>query len=55
MPDLIGFSYADRDARKKWAQGFAGGSIIGQLGSLGGVGAQMAGGLARSAFSRLGG
>jgi tRNA A37 threonylcarbamoyladenosine dehydratase len=45
------FSYADRDAKKRWATGMATQGMLG--GALGGVGSSIVGGLARGAVGKL--
>ncbi|KAH7104613.1 Golgi apparatus membrane protein TVP23 [Auriculariales sp. MPI-PUGE-AT-0066] len=49
MTNVIGFTYADRDAKSKWANGLAGGA----LGLPFGIGGQLIGGAVRSGFGRV--
>lgn len=53
--NALGFTYADRDARRRWATNAASGfaSGIPGLGGLGGLGGQLLGGAVRSGFTRM--
>jgi len=48
--NVIGFTYADRDAKRKWATGIAASGVLGQLG---GVGGSLVSGLLRSGISKV--
>jgi len=48
MTNVIGFTYADRDAKQKWANGVVGGSW-----SLGGIGGQMLTGAVKKSVGRV--
>jgi len=50
MTNVIGFTYADRDAKQKWANGVAGGSWA--LG-LGGIGGQILTGAVKKSVGRV--
>jgi len=48
MTNVIGFTYADRDAKQKWANGVVGGGW-----SLGGIGGQMLTGAVKKSVGRV--
>ncbi|BEI86109.1 hypothetical protein CcaverHIS002_0603960 [Cutaneotrichosporon cavernicola] len=50
LSNVVGFSYADRDAQKRWASAAAGSNIFGGMGGLGG---QLVGGLVRGSVGRF--
>ncbi|GAA5987660.1 hypothetical protein JCM11641_001184 [Rhodosporidiobolus odoratus] len=50
VTNTVGYTYADRDAKRRWAQGQG---ISSMLGSVGGVGGSIVSGLATSAYSRF--
>lgn len=51
---LIPLADADRDAKQRWSNSVSNaGSILGGLGSMGGFGAQMAGGALRQGLGRM--
>lgn len=50
LTNTIGYTYADRDAKKRWATGIAAGGMLGQIGGLGGSVVQ---GLATSAMGKV--
>lgn len=50
VTNTVGYTYADRDAKRKWATGMA---AQGMLGQVGGFGGSLVSGLASSAFSRF--
>ncbi|KAK4706139.1 hypothetical protein P7C70_g78, partial [Phenoliferia sp. Uapishka_3] len=50
VTNTVGYTYADRDAKRRWATGMAAG---GMLGSLGGVGGSLIGSMAQGAFSKM--
>ena len=49
LTNVVGFTYADRDSKRKWASGMAASSMFG---SIGGVGGSIVSGLGKS-FSRM--
>ncbi|KAL7413397.1 hypothetical protein BDY24DRAFT_389936 [Mrakia frigida] len=54
LSNVLGFTYADRDAKQRWSNSVSNaGSILGGLGSMGGFGAQMAGGALRQGLGRM--
>lgn len=50
LSNVVGFSYADRDAQKRWANAAAGSNIFG---GMGGIGGQLVGGLVRNSVGRF--
>ncbi|KAK1925607.1 hypothetical protein DB88DRAFT_484484 [Papiliotrema laurentii] len=52
LSNLLGFTYADRDAQKRWANSaFSSGNILGF--GLGGIGGQLVGGMVRNSLGRV--
>lgn len=51
LSNVLGFTYADRDAKQRWASSAMGGSF--GLGSLGGLGGQLVGGAMRNGLGRV--
>ncbi|KAL8284205.1 hypothetical protein RQP46_004954 [Phenoliferia psychrophenolica] len=47
ITNTVGYTYADRDAKRRWATGMAAGGLLGNMGG------GLAGSLAQSAFSRF--
>ncbi|KAI5476376.1 protein of DUF846 family [Pseudohyphozyma bogoriensis] len=50
VTNTVGYTYADRDAKRKWATGMA---AQGMLGNLGGIGGSLVGSLASGAMGKL--
>ncbi|GAA5888813.1 hypothetical protein JCM6882_002862 [Rhodosporidiobolus microsporus] len=50
LTNSVGYTYADRDAKRRWATGMAAGGMLGQMGGLGG---SLVSGIASSAYSRF--
>lgn len=50
VTNTIGYTYADRDAKKRWATGIAASGMLGQIGGLGG---SVVSGLAQSAMGKV--
>lgn len=50
ITNVIGFTYADRDSKRKWASGIAANSMFG---SIGGIGGSIVSGLGKSDQSTL--
>ncbi|GAA5827232.1 hypothetical protein JCM11251_001182 [Rhodosporidiobolus azoricus] len=50
LTNTVGYTYADRDAKRRWATGMAAGGMLGQMGGLGG---SLVSGIASSAYSRF--
>ncbi|KZW02573.1 DUF846-domain-containing protein [Exidia glandulosa HHB12029] len=48
LTNVVGFTYADRDAKQKWASGMAGGAW-----GIGGLGSQLIGGVVKNGVSRV--
>lgn len=48
VTNVVGFTYADRDSKRKWASGMAASSMFG---SIGGVGGSIVSGLGESSSS----
>ncbi|WWC66169.1 uncharacterized protein I206_100070 [Kwoniella pini CBS 10737] len=52
LSNLLGFTYADRDAQKRWANGIAAsGNLMGF--GLGGIGGQLVGGMVKNSLGRM--
>ena len=51
VTNTVAFTYADRDAKKRWATGMATQGLVG--GALGGLGSSIVGGLARGAVGKM--
>lgn len=51
LSNVLGFTYADRDAKQRWANSAMGSSF--GLGSIGGLGGQLVGGAMRSGLGRV--
>ncbi|OCF42124.1 cytoplasmic protein [Kwoniella heveanensis CBS 569] len=52
LSNLLGFTYADRDAQKRWASGIAAsGNLMGF--GLGGIGGQLVGGMVKNSLGRM--
>lgn len=51
ITNVVGFTYADRDSKRKWASGMAASSMFG---SIGGVGGSIVSGLGKLTFFRVG-
>lgn len=51
MSNVIGFTYADRDAQKRLASGAS--SMLSGLPGLGGIGGQLMGGMVRNSVGRM--
>ncbi|KAF5336863.1 hypothetical protein D9611_003349 [Ephemerocybe angulata] len=52
VTNVIGFTYADRDAKQRWANNLAGGSW-GALGGLGGIGGQLVAGAVKRGVGKV--
>lgn len=50
VTNVVGFTYADRDSKRKWATGMAASSMFG---SIGGVGGSIVSGLGTSHFTSI--
>ncbi|CDR47173.1 RHTO0S14e00210g1_1 [Rhodotorula toruloides] len=50
VTNTVGYTYADRDAKRRWATGMA---AHGMLGQMGGIGGSVVSGIASSAFGRF--
>ncbi|GMK54135.1 hypothetical protein CspeluHIS016_0107210 [Cutaneotrichosporon spelunceum] len=50
LSNVVGFTYADSDAQKRWANAAAGSNIFG---GMGGLGSQLVGGLVRGSVGRF--
>ncbi|KAK9895870.1 DUF846-domain-containing protein [Cystobasidium minutum MCA 4210] len=50
ITNVVGFTYADRDSKRKWATGMAASSMFG---SIGGVGGSIVSGLVRGGISKV--
>jgi hypothetical protein len=48
--NVVGFTYADRDAQQRWASGAS--SMLGNFG-IGGIGSQLAAGVVRNSVGRF--
>ena len=52
LSNLLGFTYADRDAQKRWANSaFSSGNILGF--GFGGIGGQLVGGMVKNSLGRV--
>lgn len=51
MSNVVGFTYADRDAQRRFANGAS--SMLSGLPGLGGIGGQVMGGLVRNSVGRM--
>jgi hypothetical protein len=51
LSNVVGFTYADRDAQKRWASGAS--SMLGGLGGFGGIGGQLAAGVVKNSVGRF--
>ncbi|ODN92022.1 cytoplasmic protein [Cryptococcus wingfieldii CBS 7118] len=51
LSNLVGFTYADRDAQKRWASGIASGNLFGF--GMGGIGGQLVGGAVKNTLGKV--